>query len=385
MLLCKKCGKDIPDGAPFCCWCGKKQIAEQKRTRRRARGTGTVGRSQHDPSKWRAFAPPLIKGTPGTFLGSAFKTRREAEQAIESYLNEARPDMYNITLAKIYEMWSSKHFETLTDSGRCGYTSAYSDIAELHKMKMRDIKTADYQRCIDAVSQKFSRSKCEKIRQLCSQLCKFAMQNDVIDKNYASFLVLPKSEKKEKQIFSPTERALLWSHSDDNRVRLVLFMIYTGFRIGEVSEITPERIHLDGGYIVGGLKTEAGRDRLVPLPPSIPEITDFVRAWLSGSQSSPFGVPKNSLRQYWFYPALSDLGIIDPPVYNKKSRKNEYKDPRLTPHATRHTFASLSAAAGMRPDDLQKIIGHTDYATTADIYVHPNVETLRDAMNVLSK
>lgn len=30
-MLCVKCKKDIPDGAPFCCWCGKKQAAEQKK------------------------------------------------------------------------------------------------------------------------------------------------------------------------------------------------------------------------------------------------------------------------------------------------------------------------------------------------------------------
>ena len=68
--------------------------------------------------------------------------------------------------------------------------------------------------------------------------------------------------------------------------------------------------------------------------------------------------------------------MIDPPVYNPKTRKQEYKNPRLTPHCCRHTFASRAAAAGMRPDDLQKIIGHADYATTADIYVHQNVDTL---------
>lgn len=385
MLLCKKCGKDIPDGAPFCCWCGKKQVLDQKKTRRRAHGTGTIRKDSRYASPWIAVAPPVIKGTNGAYVG-AFRTLREAQQALENYMNEKHPDLYNATLDRIYELWSDKHFETLSDSGIHGYKAAYKSIAELSRQRMRDLKTADYQRCVDIqAEQGASRSKCEKIRQICSQLCKFAMQNDVIDKNYAEFIKLPKEEKKEKQIFTAAERQKLWRYSADKRVRLILFLIYTGFRIGEVSEITPERIHLDEGYIIGGFKTEAGRDRLVPLPPSIPEITDFVRAWLSGSQSSPFGVPKNSLRQYWFYPALSDLGMIAPPVYNPKTRKNEYHAPRLTPHATRHTFASLSAAAGMPPETLQKIIGHADYSTTADIYVHKDTAALFDGMSKIKK
>ncbi|MFR8294834.1 MAG: hypothetical protein ACLVAU_11750 [Ruminococcus sp.] len=38
-------------------------------------------------------------------------------------------------------------------------------------------------------------------------------------------------------------------------------MIYTGFRIGEVFTILKENVHLDEGYIIGGIKTEAGKDR----------------------------------------------------------------------------------------------------------------------------
>ena len=33
-MLCVKCKKDIPDGAPFCCWCGKRQAAEPRKTRK---------------------------------------------------------------------------------------------------------------------------------------------------------------------------------------------------------------------------------------------------------------------------------------------------------------------------------------------------------------
>ena len=57
----------------------------------------------------------------------------------------------------------------------------------------------------------------------------------------------------------------------------------------------------------------------------------------------------------------------------------------LTPHSTRHTFASLSASAGMRPENLQKIIGHADYSTTADIYIHKDISELIGEMSKLRK
>ena len=64
----------------------------------------------------------------------------------------------------------------------------------------------------------------------------------------------------------------------------------------------------------------------------------------------------------------------------KFSQKNH-----LTPHSTRHTFASLSASAGMRPENLQKIIGHADYSTTADIYIHKDISELIDEMSKLKR
>lgn len=389
MTICIKCKKELPDGSLFCCWCGKRQKPEQKKTRRRARGTGTISKDSRYKNQWRAIAPPAIKGTSGKCIGH-FATVKEAQQALDAYMHEQRPDLYNAELSKIYDLWSAKHFLELSDSGVQGYKAAYKSIAELSGYKFRELKTADFQRCVDA-QEGASRSKLEKIRQLCSQLCKYAMQNDVISKNYAEFVKLPKEEKKEKQIFTPADRAVLWAHSDDKRVQIILMMIYTGFRIGEITALRPSDIHLDGGYMVGGEKTEAGKNRVVPFPEGVPEIECFVREWLLESEAETLlGVNAEYLRKYMFYPVLAELGLIDPPVVSitgkkKKNRKLIYKNPRLTPHSTRHTFASLSAEAGMPPEILQKIIGHADYSTTADIYVHKDIVALAAGMSKIKK
>lgn len=49
---------------------------------------------------------------------------------------------------------------------------------------------------------------------------------------------------------------------------------------------------------------------------------------------------------------------------------------RKTPHATRHTYASRAQKDGMPPEILQKILGHADYNTTANIYVHTSIDEL---------
>jgi integrase len=63
---------------------------------------------------------------------------------------------------------------------------------------------------------------------------------------------------------------------------------------------------------------------------------------------------------------------------NEKLRKEGKTEvPRLTPHKCRHTFASLRAAASLDTVAIQRIIGHADYSTTANIYTHINTNQLK--------
>lgn len=42
----------------------------------------------------------------------------------------------------------------------------------------------------------------------------------------------------------------------------------------------------------------------------------------------------------------------------------------ITLHGLRHTYATYCIEAGMKPEVLQMILGHTDYKTTFKFYVH---------------
>lgn len=44
--------------------------------------------------------------------------------------------------------------------------------------------------------------------------------------------------------------------------------------------------------------------------------------------------------------------------------------PELKFHALRHTYASLSVAAGIKPAKLSGRMGHANVRTTLDVYVH---------------
>lgn len=378
-MKCIKCHKEIADGSLYCNFCGKKQTVTKSRCRKRAHGTGSISKDTRYKNPYIAHAPATKYGSGRVYIG-AFPTMREAQEAIDKYVKEGRPELYNSTLADVYEKWSEIHFKRVSDSAVTLYTSMWKKFENIQGMKMCDIRTAHFQ---NIVNQATSKSACNTLRAMALMMSKFAMENDIVNKNYAEFIKLPKFEKKEKKIFSKQEIEKMWQHSDDKRIQTILFMIYTGLRIGEFVALKKSDIHLEAGYLVGGEKTEAGRNRVVPIPQNIPELSQFLSSWISDAkQDKLFMISSKQFRNKYFYSSLIEIGIIQA---TEKNGRIEFAGEHHTPHSTRHTFASISAAAGVRPENLQKIIGHSDFATTADIYVHQDIDTLKQEMTKIKK
>ena len=65
-------------------------------------------------------------------------------------------------------------------------------------------------------------------------LYKYARMNDITTKNYAEFIELPPAVSKEKDIFSELYIKKLFNNDTEHVVKIILIMIYTGFRPGAV-------------------------------------------------------------------------------------------------------------------------------------------------------
>lgn len=366
-MLCNKCSKAIPDGSAYCNYCGKKQAVTKPKYHKRERGSGTIFQDKRYKKPWLAYAPSSKYGQGRQYIG-CYATRNEARAALEDFNKNGRPELYNATLADIYQMWSKIHYNSVSYQAVKLYSSMWKRFKNIQEMPVRDIRTAHIQEIVNAAT---SKSSAEIIKAMATMLCKHAMENDIVLKNYAEFVKIPKYEKKEKRIFTDEEINALWLHSDQKTVQAVLLMIYTGFRIGEMVKITLDDVHLSEGYIVGGEKTKAGKDRIVPIPPSIPELSQFVHQWCSDTgRGKLFPLTVAKFRSHVFYAALDAAGIAS-------------ED--LTPHCTRHTFASISSASGIKPESLQKIIGHANYATTAEVYIHQDITKLIEEMKKIKR
>lgn len=374
MGICVKCKKDIPDESTFCLFCGKKQVVgEKKKTKKRANGSGTVYKVPGRRRKpWAAVATKYVHSVRDSVFLGYFATEKEADAALASVDIKNMPADFNSTLQDIYKMWSRSHFQDIGHDSVIGYENAWKHLTSCHNKKMRDLRADDFQIVIDElVKRGRSRSSCDKIKILANKLCQFAMERDVVNKNYAQFIKLPKENKKEKEIFSDAEIEILFKNKWKETAQIILVFIYTGTRIEELFSIETKNVHLKERYMVGGEKTDAGKNRIIPINE---KIYPFIESWYNPENDylliNSKGGKKNArnFREREFYPFLKEIGILS---------KDE-KKPRLTPHSARHTFSSKMVKAGARPELLQKIIGHANYETTIDTYTHFQEEDIAE-------
>lgn len=115
-----------------------------------------------------------------------------------------------------------------------------------------------------ADDQEKSASTMTKIRALSSILSEYAMSLDIIPHSYATKIIVPKREKGEVLTFTPEEINKL-TQSGTSMAESILILIYTGMRISEMLSLKTSDIDIASGIIVGGCKTDAGRNRTIPI------------------------------------------------------------------------------------------------------------------------
>lgn len=358
-MICIKCGKELPGGAPFCPWCGKKQTPEKRKALKRANGMGTVYKLSGRRTR------PWVAAKKRTIVGYYAK-KTEALEALERLSGKDISARYNMTFAEVFSEWKVEHYREIGDSSADSYDWAFAQFTRLHGQKFRSLRTLDFQSVIDD-NAGLSRSSLVKFKLLISQMAEWAIREEICTSNFAKYVVLPDSVKKEKEIFSAKDIQKLEADGSP-AAKIVLMLIFTGMRIGELFSLPVDAWH--GAYVIGGKKTEAGRNRIIPIRPEGQRYFSEMAARADGelliSGYSGQKVAAN-FRRRDYYPLLERLGIC-----------------KKTPHATRHTFASWAVSAGIKPELLQRMLGHASYETTTNTYFHANAEQLVAEINRVS-
>lgn len=372
-MLCMKCKKEIEDDSIYCRHCGKKlQSTPRPKALKRANGTGSVSKLTGRRRKpWQVSV--TVDGK-RKILGT-FETKTEALYALEASHLSPISKLYDATVDDIYNMVVDQNKDRLTESGLTNYRSGYKYLQQYSKMKMREIRTAHIQKAIsDAESGGKGYSTWKKIQNIASLMCKTAMANDLIDKNYAQLVTMPAAaEKSDKVSFSEEQLEKLWElWENDSVIMVVLALCHNGMRINEFLDLKKEDIDLTDRVIYAkGSKTEAGKNRIIAIPNDIVPVYEKILA-IPGEYlyPSPKGArwDAKNFRDRAFYPTLEKYGL------------DTNNGQKITPHSCRHTYAALCVKYDLNEKATMDLIGHSKYSTTMEIYANAtrkDIEFLR--------
>lgn len=367
-MLCRKCKKEIPDCSKYCNFCGTKQVYERS-AKKRGNGEGTVYKDSR--GRWTieytlGWDDQDGKTTRKKRKKTGFPTKQEALAYLPNLKAELPQQDMNVKFKDLYQKWMKNHEEKVTKSTVNCYKAAYKYFASLHYVEVAKIRTEHMQQCIDECPNG-TRTK-ENMKALGTSLCRYAMQLDIIDRNYAEYLYIHKGEKTEKVAFSTGQLGVMWDNIDRvPDIKYVLLLCYTGMRIGELCSARTEDYHPDERYFVTGSKTEAGKNRIITISPRILRFfSDFGQGeYLFFSDNAK--CTEKHFRTKIYYPALQSLGL---------DVLDEEGNHVYTPHCCRHTFATLMKNVDAPNTDKQKLIGHSKFEMTAH-YTHTDLDSLR--------
>jgi integrase len=105
-----------------------------------------------------------------------------------------------------------------------------------------------------------------QVRTLFVGLDRLAMEFDIIDKKYSDVTRgVAFVHKKDRAVFSDAEVSRLWANAEEPWVDTILILLYSGWRVTELLKMRITDIDMANNTMRGGVKTAAGKDRIVPI------------------------------------------------------------------------------------------------------------------------
>lgn len=306
---------------------------------------------------------------------------QEAQAALDEYnrlkATGAAPaaDKLSATVGDVFEGWKAREYRKLKPASISSHNAAWNKrVSRLAARKIREVTLDDWQSILDADEDAgLSQSSINNDALLIKALCSYAMERDIIGKDYSCYLDIPSvGAKRPRDALSDLQVAQLSQMAADGIpwADTALMLCYTGFRVSEFLQLTPFSYHTeDGGYLQGGLKTDAGKNRIVPVHP---KIRPYLMTWLTKGGRTII--------------CTTDGGPISPERYRENFRviAHQLGAPEATPHWCRHTFATMLHNAQADPLTVKWLLGHSTKSDITAHYTHETIETLRAAVERLA-
>ena len=406
LIQCPECELQVSDKAIACPHCGyplkpdaktRKPRNKNNKRRRLPNGFGQISeiknRNLRNPFRAMVTVGKDSNGRPickPLKPESYFPTYNDAYIALVEYNKNPYDLDVSITVKELYDKWSEHYFETLkSNSSIRTITSAWAYCSSIYDMRAKDVRARHIKGCIDngiAVikgEQKLPTANMKtRIKSMFNLMYDYAVEYEIVDKNYARTFNLSEDVIKEKEEvkrghipFIEDEMKTLWKNINEvNYVDVVLIQCYSGWRPQELGLIELENVDLNNFTFKGGMKTVAGTNRIVPIHPRIRSLVEkrYREAKNIGSKYLINCTDTQTHRNSYML------------TYDKyQQRFNKIKNilklnPQHRAHDGRMHFVTMAKKYNVDEYAIKYIVGHAINDVTEKVYTQREIEWLQN-------
>lgn len=355
MASCIKCKAELPEEAIFCPKCGKKQVYEKRKRKKRSNGSGSVTKLSGNRKN------PYLARKDGIPIGT-YKTAADADKALARLVDVGVSDLFNMTFSQVYEAMLPD-LRNVSENHRANLKGRYNACSALHDQVYRKLRRSQFVAEIVRLEEEGkSKSTVQKTLQLFNHMEAWAIGEGVIQANRVENISTIAKQKSVKRALTEKEIEKI-KKSKHRAAPIALIILGAGCRSIEIFKALTVDCYED--YFVGGSKTRAGERRTIMISEvglsSYQELREkaiqkgcvrLVDAYEGNTDQKNF--VKRDLK-----PMLDELGIKG-----------------VTLHNFRHTMITKALESGVDHVALTQMVGHTDIETTK-IYTHMSPDHLR--------
>lgn len=407
LINCPECQLQISDKAFSCPHCGfplkdtpkSRHIKSSNKRKKLPNGFGQISELKNKNLRKRFRAMVSIGkneyGKPITKLlrpEAYFSTYKEAYEALLEYHKNPYDLNSDILVIELYDKWTNQYFQTLkSNSSERTITSAWKYCSSVYYMRVKDIRARHIKGCMEngiALVKGKERTPTanikSRIKSLFNLMLDYAVEYEIVDRNYARTfdisdnVIKEREEAKRDHIpFTDDEINIMWNNvSNVPYVDIVLIQCYAGWRPQELGLIELENVDLENETIIGGMKTEAGTNRVVPIHPKIMPLIKrrYDEAVALGSKylinCTDTKTHRNSLKFTYDKYRQRFSKIIDILKLN-----SEHK-----PHDGRKHFITIAKKYNVDEYAIKYIVGHSINDITERVYTQREIKWLKTEM-----
>jgi integrase len=398
---CPECSLQVSDKAITCPHCGypldktavRKYNRKPNKRKRLPNGFGNIIEIKNENLRnpFRAMVT-VGKTSTGKCIRrmlkpqAYFPTYNEAYAALIEYHKNPYDLEPGITVKQLYEKWSAEYFKTLkSDSSYRTIISAWSYCSSIYDMRACDVRARHIKGCMDdgtalikGEERHASAGTKTRIKSMFNLMFDYALEYEIVDRNYARTFNISDDILDEKEqarrghmSFSDTEIETLWENVESKQyVDAVLIQCYSGWRPQELGLLKLENINLETGTMIGGMKTEAGTNRVVPIHSKIRPLVErrYKEAVELGSEylinCTDTATHRSSL-------------MFTYDKYQKRFNKirEELKlNPNHRAHDGRMHFITAAKNSGVDEYAIKYIVGHSIQDITERVYTERDIK-----------